>query len=78
MCTPIERMRCLMQRNCPGAAPCKCELVNIPAKFYRDTRGHMVTLLELNPKRALFRRAGGELCTLNRAVFERKFKKVQE
>jgi hypothetical protein len=78
MCTPIERLRCVLQRNTPGAAPCKCGVVVVPAKRYKDRYGHVVILLELNRNTVLFRRAGGDLCKVNRRVFERDFRKVEE
>lgn len=78
MCTPIERMRCLMQRNHPGATPCKCGVVDIPVRRYKDPRGRMVTLLELTKKKATFLRDGGVECTLNAEAFKRDFRKVEE
>lgn len=78
MCDLQARMRCLLQRNVPGAAPCSCGTVRPVAKRYKDRYGRMVTVITAGAKDIEFRRDGyPEICKKNRKKFLEEFVEVE-
>lgn len=77
MCDLQARMRCLLQRNIPGSAPCDCGTVKPMAKRYKDRYGKRLTVIHAGEKSIIYRRDGYDAnCEMRREKFFKEFTEV--
>jgi hypothetical protein len=54
MCDRLERLRCVLQRNTPGAMPCTCGFVKVAPRRFKDSYGRGVTILKQTDSRVTY------------------------